>query len=152
MGVWISRLTDSIRPSADCFGHLFCCDIYFVIETLLLLLLVHLPVRCHKKLQFSVQLGCLKCMRCRLLLPMIAVSVCLSVTLLDSASVCKSGWTDWDHVYAEDSCGPKEHCVTKGSRSPHCEGEAELHLMQPLPNYLGLFFWNMIRFLGLQCD
>jgi len=39
-------------------------------------------------------LGCSECRGCRLLLPMF-LSVCLSVTWLHSASLCKHGWADW---------------------------------------------------------
>jgi len=62
--------------------------------------------------------GCIECMRCRLLLPMSAVSVCLSVTRLISASLCKNVWTDQDAFWGEHSCGLTEHCVKRESWSP----------------------------------
>jgi len=42
-------------------------------------------------------------------------SVCLSVTRLSSASLCKNGWTDQDPVWGEHSWGPKEHCFRWGA-------------------------------------
>jgi len=42
-------------------------------------------------------------------------SVCLSVTQLNSASLCKNGWTDQDAVSGEHSWEPKEYCVRLGS-------------------------------------
>jgi len=56
-------------------------------------------------------------MRCRLLLPMISVSVCLSVTQLNSASLCKNGWTNQNHVCGDHSWGPW-NVVLYGSPDP----------------------------------
>jgi len=42
-------------------------------------------------------------------------SVSLSVTRLHSASLCKNGRTDQDHIWVEHSWGPKKHCVRWGS-------------------------------------
>jgi len=67
-------------------------------------------------------LGCVECMACRLMLPMLAVSVHPSVTRLSSVSLCKNGRTDEDPVCGEHSLGPREHCVRRGSCSPHSEG------------------------------
>jgi len=64
----------------------------------------------------SKVLGRIECMRCRLLLPMIAASVCQSVTRLNSASLCKNGRTDQDPVWGEHFWGPKEHS------DPHSKG------------------------------
>jgi len=50
-------------------------------------------------------------------------SVCLSLMLLISASLCKNGWTDQDAVWDEHSWEPVEHCVKSGSWSPQREGE-----------------------------
>jgi len=63
-------------------------------------------------------------MRCRLLLPMFTEcqSVCQSVTRLNSASLCKNGWTDQDAVWSVHSWGPNEHCIRPGSWSPNIEG------------------------------
>jgi len=40
--------------------------------------------------------------------------VCLSITRINSASLCKKG-TDQDAVWGEHSWGPTGHCVTRGS-------------------------------------
>jgi len=72
----------------------------------------------------SSLLGCIKCMRCRILLPMIAVSVRQSVCHAAqlgftvqkwlNESRCCLGWT---------LLGPMQHCVRWGSWSPYslCE-------------------------------
>jgi len=48
-------------------------------------------------------------------------SVGLCVTL--SSQGCKSGWTDWDTVSAEDSSGSREPCIRWESRSLHGKGQ-----------------------------
>jgi len=62
-------------------------------------------------------------------------SVCLSVTLLNSASLCKDGWMDHSPDFNEHSWGSKDHCVRWGPDPPQ-RGEGDF--MQPLPNYFGL--------------
>jgi len=74
-------------------------------------------------------LGCIECIKCRLLLWMIPVSVCHAVQL---------AFTVQNAVWGEHSWRPKEHCVRRGSWSPlTVRGEDS---MQPLPNYFGLMF------------
>jgi len=50
------------------------------------------------------------------------MSVSLSVTRLNSASLCKNVCTDQDTVWDEQSRGPTRHCVTRWSRSPTDRG------------------------------
>jgi len=56
-------------------------------------------------------------MRGRLLLPVIAVFVSLSLTQRKSASPCKNGRTDPDAVWGEHSWGPKRLCARRRSRT-----------------------------------
>jgi len=82
-------------------------------------------------------LGCIKCMRCRLLLPMFAVFVSLS-----ACYAAQLGFTVRKRLNRSRSClgkhswGPKEHCVRWGSWSPHSEGRefnaAFANLLWPL--------------------
>jgi len=44
----------------------------------------------------------------------VCLSVCLSVTRLNLASLCKNSRTDQDVVWREQSCGASEHCVRRG--------------------------------------
>jgi len=48
--------------------------------------------------------------------------VCLSVTRLNSASLCKNGWMDQDHVWGEQSWGPWNIWLDRGSDLPQREG------------------------------
>jgi len=45
-------------------------------------------------------------------------------------------------VCSDDSWGPKERCVRRGSRNPNPSrrGEGKAHLMHPLPNCFGFVF------------
>jgi len=52
----------------------------------------------------------------------VSLSVCLSVMRLDSASMCKSGWTDQDPVWVDHCWGLKEHRVIRGSWGS-CSGQ-----------------------------
>jgi len=63
-----------------------------------------------------ITIGCIKCMRCSLLLPLIALSVCLSVMWLFSASLYRNGCTDRDALWGEQTWvpSPLDHCVTWG--------------------------------------
>jgi len=55
----------------------------------------------HQSKKILVLLGCTKYMRCSLLLQTIAVSVSLSATWLNLASLCKNGRMDQDLVWVE---------------------------------------------------
>jgi len=61
-------------------------------------------------------------MRCRLLLPMIVVSVRQSVTRLKSASLCKNGCTDPDAVSVNTLGGPRNIALDGGSDPPLQKG------------------------------
>jgi len=90
---------------------------------------------------FSAILGCIECMRCRVLLPMFVVSVrhavCLSITPLSPASLCKNGCTDQDPVWSKHSWEPK-HCV--GVLIPSQRGGFDAKLLWP-------FVYNSLRWL-----
>jgi len=89
-------------------------------------------------------LGCIECMRCSLLLPMIAVSVSLSVTRLNSASLCKSGWTDQNAVWSKHSWGPMKRCVRWGSWSLH-----RLHRERELGKFVQLWTHYRLHISGM---
>jgi len=77
-------------------------------------------------------LSCIEYMKYTKLLQMIVVSVSLSVTWLNSASLCINGWMNQDQVWGEHSWRAKEHCVRKGSWSLNSEGEGELGKILPI--------------------
>jgi len=81
---------------------------------------------------------------CLSVCPSVCPSVNLSVMRLNSASLCKSGWTDQDPVRGEHSWGPNKHCDRRESWSPHSKGEGDS--MQPSPNYFGLLFYLLTKY------
>jgi len=89
-----------------------------------------------KKYYFNtVTLCCIECMRCKLLLLMCSVSVCqsvcVSVTRINSAFLCKNGWTDQDAVWSEHSCGHGILCYTR-VLIPSQTGVGELGKISPI--------------------
>ena len=44
------------------------------------------------------------------------IAVCLSVCIDHNREPCKNGWTDRNAVWAIDSCGPKESCISTFER------------------------------------
>jgi len=67
-------------------------------------------------------LGCSECTRYILLRTMIPTSVCLSVTRLHVASLCKNGSKDRSDIWGENSVRQKKHSVRR-VKIPHGEGE-----------------------------
>jgi len=65
-------------------------------------------------------------------------SVYLSVTRLNSASLCKNDWIDQNPVWSKHSWGPGKHCVRRGAWSPTAR---ERDSMQLSPNYFGRLFF-----------
>jgi len=79
------------------------------------------PLVLHLRSSSGVLLGCIECIRCSLLLPMIAVfvmSVSLSVKRLISASLGKNGQIDQDAVWGEHSRGARNIELDGGPDSP----------------------------------
>jgi len=61
----------------------------------------------------------------------VGLSVCYT------SQPCKNGWIDWDAIWVEDSGGPREPCVTWGSRSPMGRGNFEGRKVRSIVKYRG---------------
>jgi len=69
----------------------------------------------------ALLLGCIAVRR-MFMRPIVTDQVaCLLVSrwVCHTSEPCRSGWTDWDAVWVEDSDGPRELCIRWGSRSSH---------------------------------
>jgi len=61
---------------------------------------------------------------------------------------CKSGWTDWDAVWAVDSWGPKEQCVRRRPGSPQDKG----HFWGVIVGYAHFTDFSAFNILGGICQ
>jgi len=103
----------------------------------------------HEEMLYQVSLGCVECMRCRLLLPMVAVSVCQSVCHAAQLGFTVQKWLERiKMLFGVNTPGGSWNIALDRLDSLTA---MEVNSILPLPNYFGLLFSLRVLFTVCRC-